>query len=99
MGKYLAVQVSTGQPRRLQAALARLHDTEQRLRVSMPTTPGERSPTLPENIPLSLHAPITISPRHLSPQIQAALFALLVFPVKPNTFSPKSALSFSQETF
>jgi len=98
MGKYLAVQVSTGQPRRLQAALARLHDTEQRLRVSMPTTPGERSPSLPENIPLSLHAAITISARQLSPQIHAALCALAIFPAKPNSFSEEAALAVSQET-
>src|SRR5437588_814436 len=38
MGKYLAAQTFTGQPRRLQAALTQLHDTEQRLPVSMPTT-------------------------------------------------------------
>src|SRR5260370_20235610 len=50
MVKYLAVHVSTGQPRRLQAPLARLHDTEQRLRVCMPTTQADPSPTLPANI-------------------------------------------------
>ena len=43
MGKYLATQIATGQPRRLQAALARLQNTEERLRVSMPTTPSARS--------------------------------------------------------
>src|SRR6266571_4761688 len=97
MGKYLAAQVSTGQPRRLQAALARLQNTEQRLRVSMPTMPGERSPSLPENIPLSLYAAITISARQLSPQIHAALCALAIFPAKPNSFSEEAALAVSQE--
>jgi len=97
MGKYLAAQVSTGQPRRLQAALARLQDTEQRLRVSMPTTPGERSPSLPENTPLSLYAAITISARQLSPQDHAALCALALFPAKPNSFSEEAALAISQE--
>lgn len=97
MGKYLASQASTGQPRRLQTALARLHDTEQRLRVSMPITPSERSPSLPENIPLSLHAAITISARQLSPQVHAALCALAVFPAKPNSFSEDAALAVSQE--
>ncbi len=97
MGKYLATQVSTGQPRRLQAALTRLQDTEQRLRVSIPTTPGERSPSLPENIPFSLHAAITISARQLSPQEHAALCSLALFPAKPNTFSEEAALAVSQE--
>lgn len=97
MGKYLAAQVSTGQPRRLQAALAHLQDTEQRLRLSMPTTPGERSPSLPENIPLSLHAAITISARQLTPQDHAALCALALFPAKPNSFSEEAALAVSQE--
>jgi tetratricopeptide (TPR) repeat protein/transcriptional regulator with XRE-family HTH domain len=97
MGKYLAAQVSTGQPRRLQAALARLRDTEQRLRVTMPTTPSERSPSLPENTPLSLHAAITISARQLSPQVHAALCALAVFPAKPNSFSEDAALAVTQE--
>src|SRR5205807_4835747 len=97
MGKYLASLVSTGQPRRLQAALARLQNTEQRLRVSMPTTPGERSPNLPENIPLSLHAAITISARQLSPQDHAALCALALFPPKPNSFSQEAALAVCYE--
>lgn len=97
IGKYLAAQASTGQPRRLQTALARLHDTEQRLRVSIPTAPSERSPSLPGNIPLSLHATITVSARQLSPQVQAALRALAIFPAKPNSFSEMAALAVSQE--
>jgi tetratricopeptide (TPR) repeat protein len=97
MGKYLAAQVSTGQPRRLQAALTRLQDTEQRLLVSMPTALGERSPSLPENIPLSLHAAIAISGQQLSPQDHAALCALALFPAKPNSFSEEAALAVSQE--
>ena len=97
MGKYLAAQASTGQPRRLQAALAQLQNTEERLRVSMPTVPGERSPSLPENIPLSLHAVITISARQLSAPDHAALCALTVFPPKPNSFSAEAALTVCQE--
>ena len=97
MGKYLAAQVSTGQPRRLQAALDRLQNTEERLRVSMPTMPGERSPSLPEKIPLSLHAVITISAHQLSAQDHAALCALTVFPPKPNSFSEEAALTICQQ--
>jgi tetratricopeptide (TPR) repeat protein/transcriptional regulator with XRE-family HTH domain len=97
MGKYLAAQASTGQPRRLRAALTRLRNTEQRLRVSVPTIPSERSPCLPDNIPFSLHAAITISAKQLSPQEHAALCALALFPAKPNSFSEEAALAVSQE--
>ena len=97
MGKYLATQIATGQPRRLQSALARLQNTEERLRVSMPTTPSARSLSLPENIPLSLHAVITISARQLSFHDHAALCALTVFPPKPNSFSEEAALAVCQQ--
>lgn len=97
IGKYLAIQASTGQPRRLQAALARLQNTEERLRLSMPTLPGERSPSLPETIPLSLQAVITISAQQLSAQDHAALCALTVFPPKPNSFSEEAALTVCQQ--
>jgi tetratricopeptide (TPR) repeat protein/transcriptional regulator with XRE-family HTH domain len=97
MGKYLAAQVPTGQPRRLQAALVQLYDASQRLRVSVPTPPNERSPSFPENTPLSLHAAITISAQQLSPQAHVALCALAVFPAKPNSFSEEAALAVCQE--
>lgn len=97
IGKYLAAQASTGQPRRLQAALARLENTEERLRLSMPTMPGERSPNLPEKVPLSLQAVITISAHQLSVQEHAALCALTVFPPKPNSFSEEAAMAICQQ--
>jgi transcriptional regulator with XRE-family HTH domain len=97
MGKYLAAQTFTGQPRRLQAALTQLHDTEQRLHVSMPTAFRERSPCLPSDIPLSLHAAIAVSDQHLSPQAHATLCALSVFSPKLNTFSEEAALAVSQQ--
>ncbi len=97
MGKYLAAQTFTGQPRRLQTALTQLHDTKQRLRVSMPTSLRERSPSQPTNTPLSLHAAIAISDQQLSPQAHATLCALAVFAPKPNTFSEEAALAVSQQ--
>jgi transcriptional regulator with XRE-family HTH domain len=97
MGKYLAAQTFTGQPRRLQAALTQLHDTEQRLHVSMPTALRERSPSLPADIPLSLHAAIAVSDQHLSPQAHATLCALSVFSPKLNSFSEEAALAVSQQ--
>jgi transcriptional regulator with XRE-family HTH domain/tetratricopeptide (TPR) repeat protein len=98
MGKYLAAQAFTGQPRRLQAALAQLQDTQQRLRISMPTPLKQRSPSLPDNIPLSLYAAIAISDQQLSPQAHDTLCALSVFPPKPNTFSEEAALAVSQKS-
>ncbi len=93
MGKYLATQAYHGHPRRLQRALAELHDTEQRLHLNMPVPFVERSPNLPANISLSLHAAIDVSNQHLSPQAREALFALSVFPAKPQTFSEDAALA------
>jgi len=97
MGKYLASHAFTGQPRRVQAALSQLHNTERRLRVSMPIAPGERSPSLSDTTPLSLHAAIAISDQQLSPQAHAALCSLSIFPPKPNSFSEEAALAVSQE--
>jgi tetratricopeptide (TPR) repeat protein len=97
MGKYLASHAFTGQPRRLKTALSQLQNTEQRLRVSMPLAPGERSPSLSDTTPLSLHAAIAISDQQLSPQAHAALCSLSVFPPKPNSFSEEAALAITQE--
>ncbi len=93
MGKYLATQAYHGHPRRLQSALAELHDTEQRLHLNIPIHFVERSPNLPDNISLSLHAAIDVSNQHLSPQAREALLALSVFPAKPESFSEDAALA------
>jgi tetratricopeptide (TPR) repeat protein/DNA-binding XRE family transcriptional regulator len=98
MGKYLAAQAFSGQPRRLQAALTQLQNTQQRLHVSMPTPLKQRSPNLPDNMPLSLYTAIAISDQQLSPQAHDTLCALSVFPPKPNTFSEEAALAVSQKS-
>lgn len=95
MGNYLAAQAFTGQRRRLQAALTRLHDTEQRLRLSVPQATGERSPSLPATMPLSLHAVIAVSAQRLSSLAHTALCDLALFPPKPNSFSEEAALAVS----
>ncbi len=93
MGKHLATQAYHGQPRRLQRALAELHDAEQRLHLNMSIPFIERSPNLPANISLSLHAAIDVSNQHLSSQAREALLALSVFPAKPVSFSEDAALA------
>lgn len=95
MSNYLASQAFTGQARRLQAALARLRDAEQRLRLSVPLAAGERSPALPNAVPLSLHAAIAVSTQRLSPLAHAVLCDLALFPPKPNSFSEEAALAVS----
>jgi tetratricopeptide (TPR) repeat protein len=95
MGHYLASQAFTGQARRLQTALERLRDTEQRLRLSVPLAPGTRSPALSAALPLSLHAAIAVSDQRLSPQAHEALCNLALFPPRPNSFSEEAALAVS----
>ena len=92
MGNYLAALAFTGQKRRLQVALAQLHDTEQRLRLSAPVALAERSPCLPTDTPISLYAAIAVSTQRLQAWDHAALNALAVFPPKPNSFSEDAAL-------
>jgi tetratricopeptide (TPR) repeat protein/transcriptional regulator with XRE-family HTH domain len=95
IGKYLAVQEFAGQPRRLQTALTRLHDAEQRLRLSIPVTVQERPPNLPGDVPVSLYATIAVSDQHLSPEARTMFCHLALFAPKPNSFSEEAALAVS----
>lgn len=98
MGSYLATRAFTGQARRLRDALTHLQNTEQRLHVSAPTAPGKRPPSLPPDMPLSLHSVIALSDQRLSAQAHAALRALAVFPPKPNSFSEEAALAVTADS-
>ncbi|GCE14348.1 tetratricopeptide repeat protein [Tengunoibacter tsumagoiensis] len=98
MGKYLAAQAFTQQPRRLQTALNQLHSTEKRIHISMPIMPDKSSTDLPDGIPFSLYTTIQVSDQHLPLQAHAALCALATFPPKPNSFSEEAALLVSQQT-
>jgi transcriptional regulator with XRE-family HTH domain/tetratricopeptide (TPR) repeat protein len=93
MGKYLATQAFTKQPRRLRAAIAQLKDAERRLRLSVPTPITTRSPSLPAGTPLSLHAAIAVSDQQISGEARRALQALSVLPAKPNSFSEEMAMA------
>lgn len=96
MGKYLQTQAHSGQPRRLQAALTRLRHVPQRLLLSEPQPPLERSPSLAAGTPLSLQSAIAVSDQQLEEQARAVLRALSVFPAKPNSFAEEAALAVSQ---
>jgi tetratricopeptide (TPR) repeat protein len=95
MGNYLRVQAHSGQPRRLLAALNRLHQAEERLRLEQPQAPLERHPSIPFDTPLSLLASISISEQALDEQARYVLWTLSIFPPKPNNFSEAAALAVS----
>jgi len=97
MGHYLRIQSYSGQPRRLRAALDRLHKVEERLRIQQPQSPLERQPSLPTHAKLSLLASIRISEQALNRKGRVMLSALSVFPPKPNNFSEEAALAIADE--
>ena len=96
LGKYLQAQSHSGQPRRLQAALTRLRSAPQRLHLSEPQAPLERSPSLASDTPLSLQSAIAVSDQRLNESARNVLRALSVFPAKPNSFSEEAALAIAQ---
>ena len=95
IGNYLCVQAYSGQARRVQAAFNRLKQVEERLRLEQQQGPLERHPSLPAGTPLSLLASISISEQALSEAARHTLWALSVFPPKPNSFSETAALAVS----
>jgi tetratricopeptide (TPR) repeat protein/transcriptional regulator with XRE-family HTH domain len=95
IGKYLALQAFSGQPRRVQTALSQLRNARQRLQIAFPVSAGERSPHLAPDIPLSLHSAIAVSGQHLEQQAQETLSALSVLPGKPESFLEEIALAVS----
>ena len=93
MGRYLRVYTQGNQQRRLYAAIERLHNAEVRLRLHESYMPTERPPHLPSGTSRSLLSTIAVSVQQLDEQACSALFALSVFPAKPNTFSEAAALA------
>ncbi len=93
MGNYLRVQMRNRQPRRLRAALDRLHQMKERLRLGQPQAGLERHPSLSEGVPLSQLEVIKISDEALDEEARQALRAFSVFPSKPNAFSEEAALA------
>ena len=96
LGHYLAAQALSGQPRRLQTALQRLHERQHRFQISMPVASTERSPALPSQTPLSLHMAIALSAQMLDAESSRAFCALCVFPAKPASFAEEAALAVAQ---
>lgn len=95
LGHYLRAQSYSGQPRRLRAALERLHSSAGRLQVAEAQALVGGHPSLSAGAPLSLQAVIGISDQQMSGAARAALRSLAIFPPKPNTFSEEAALAVS----
>ncbi|HEY7356801.1 MAG TPA: NB-ARC domain-containing protein, partial [Ktedonobacterales bacterium] len=96
IGNYLRLQAHSGQPRRLRAAIERLRSGEERLHLTGPQALLERSPGLPEGALISLEAVIEVSEQQLPAEAREALYALALFPAKPNSFAEEAALAVCQ---
>ncbi len=92
LGNYLRLQSYSGPARRVDAALARLNDAEERLYIGEPRGPTERHTSLQVDMPLSLHSVIDVTVQQLASDVKATLCALSVFPPKPGNFSEEAAL-------
>jgi tetratricopeptide (TPR) repeat protein/transcriptional regulator with XRE-family HTH domain len=92
VGKHLRVQAYSGQPRRIQSALKRLLNGEERIRLAE-QTPLERSSGASTDTPISLQAVIETSDRQLEPDLRSAFSALSILPAKPYSFSERAALA------
>jgi tetratricopeptide (TPR) repeat protein/transcriptional regulator with XRE-family HTH domain len=95
MGKYLALQTFSGQPRRVRTALKQLRNAQDRLQLAFPVSTSERSPHLAPNIPLSLHSTISVSAQHVGQRAQEVLSTLSILPNKPESFLEEIALAVS----
>lgn len=93
LGNYLRGQAYTSPVRHIAAALQRLRDASERLNVSEPHAPVERHTSLPSDTPISLQTVIAVTDQQLAPQVSQTLYALSVFPPRPNTFSEEAALA------
>jgi tetratricopeptide (TPR) repeat protein/transcriptional regulator with XRE-family HTH domain len=93
MGNYLRLHAYSGQTRRIDAALSRLSNAEERLQIEEQRGPTERHSSLPSGSALSLQSVFAVTDQQLDGQARATLYALSVFPSKPNSFSEEAALA------
>ncbi len=93
MGKYLHVQSHSKQPRRIRTTLEQLNNVEQRMNLTEVRGPNEKHTSLPTENILSLHTVISVTDSLLPESTRNALYALSVFPAKPDSFSEEAALA------
>ncbi len=92
IGNYLRKQSQSRQRRRINAALDHLSNAEERLHLSEPQEAAEGHSSLTSDVHLSLQSVFSVTDEQLNPKARNALYALSVFPAKPNTFSEAAAL-------
>lgn len=90
MGKYLQKEIDSCQTSRIQRALKRLMQVQERLHLEQPSVSVEQHPSL-NGISISLQSIIAMTDEVLDEDSRFALRALSVFPPKPNTFSENAA--------
>ncbi len=93
MGSYLQLQAYSNQPRRIRAALQRLQNVKERLRLTQNAILITDLQGYTTSISFSLHAVILLSVQQLPMEAQQALHALALLAPKPNTFSERVALA------
>ncbi|GCE03937.1 tetratricopeptide repeat protein [Dictyobacter aurantiacus] len=93
IGNYLRKQAYSGPARRITSALERLSNAEVRLKLKEPHIPAESHPSLPNEQSLSIQSIIAVTDQLLDEETRRALYALSVFPPKPNTFSEEAAMA------
>jgi transcriptional regulator with XRE-family HTH domain len=77
IGNYLRVQAHGGQARRIDAALKRLNNAEERLQISEPRGPVERHSSLPKDTSLSLRSVFAVTDQQLDLWPTALLLPLI----------------------
>ena len=91
LGNYLRKQAYSA--RRTSAALERLSSINERFKISEPHLQSGAHPSLSSLIAISLSSIIEVSDHFLTPAAHETLYALAVFPPKPESFSEEAALS------
>ncbi len=100
IGNYLRIYEATGRKRRIQSALGKINQLENRFEIerAQSVIDSEAHPSLPHDTPISLKSIIGASEQALSPKAKNILQALSLFPPKPNTFSEEAILFVSEAT-
>ncbi len=98
MGNYLRKQAHGGQARRIRNALQLLTNAAVRLHITEQRSPIDRHTSLSNEKPISLQSIIAVTDEQLSKEARDALYALAVFPPKPNHFSEDAALAITAAT-
>ena len=97
IGKYLQTHAYSGQPRRIRAAIKYTQDGKNRLHLSLSPTLKEDQAKAGNKTGISLYNTISSSIQHLPLHAQETLYALSLFPAKPQTFSEEAALFVSDQ--